>query len=250
VEMDADWGLAGLLRPFLPALLVGLGAWAWARARGRPAAGVWGGLFAAVALSLAGGFGLLRLLGPSAGNVLLSLIFQHLLLGAAALRLLRGDAASAFAGVLPAGPVVRQGIFYLLCGLPRVALVVLAAQVLLGPGAAPASDPLSLLAQADLGPLGTLLFVLPVVVLAPIGEELLFRGWLLPQLGRQMGPGLALLLSSAVFSLLHPHYSLQILVVFFLGMILGWARLKSGGLKAPILLHMGINGVSTLFMLS
>ncbi len=241
--------------PFLPAALVGLAAWGWSRARQAPRLPIWRGVLAVLLLAtLIGAGGIwaqgVATGGASAGGVLLSLLAQHLCLASLSCGLLLYQPPEGpTPPPQPAGPVVRQGIFYLLSGIPRVAVLVLAGQAFLFRSSGAGQDPLASLAQADLGGFGALLFLLPVVFLGPLGEELLFRGYLLPRLARQLGAVPALLLSSAVFALLHPHYSAQMLLIFFFGLILGWARLRSGGLKAPLLLHMGLNAFSAFMLL-
>jgi len=37
--------------------------------------------------------------------------------------------------------------------------------------------------------------------------------------------------------------------VVLYGVVLGWARVRTGGLKVPILLHMSINGLAAVMML-
>jgi hypothetical protein len=100
--------------------------------------------------------------------------------------------------------------------------------------------------QGSLGALGWVLLAVPTALLAPVGEELLFRGLLLPWLSSWMGRVAALVASAALFASLHSFYGLFVLWVFFYGLVLGWARLNSGGVRAPILLHMTINSLALL----
>lgn len=75
------------------------------------------------------------------------------------------------------------------------------------------------LTEALLGPLFTSIpGILTLGLAAAIGEETLFRGALQPRFG--------LLLTSLLFALLHSNYGLSIatVVVFALGLILGWLR--------------------------
>ena len=104
------------------------------------------------------------------------------------------------------------------------------------------------LAASQLGVLGTALFVADVVLLGPFAEETLFRGYLLPRLAAQWGETPALVMSSLIFALFHPHYGPYMGLVFFYGWIFGWARLRSGGLSASVGLHMALNGFVTAVM--
>lgn len=246
-------GWSGLLA-FLPALGLALLV-RLATPRGAPRTGAWTGvlvvLLSAVLMEAAAGWTIRATVGGwSMGGVLLGMLCQHVVLAGLAYALCAWKPAEPETPGEPWGAVFRRGIFYLLSGAPRVGVLLVAAGALLGAGEAAATDPFQEIARTDLGPWGRLLFVVPVVLLAPLGEEFLFRGWLLPRLARQIGPVPALVASSGVFALLHPHYSVQMGAIFGLGLLLGWARLRSGGLKAPIALHALINGISTIFLLS
>jgi len=91
--------------------------------------------------------------------------------------------------------------------------------------------------------------------IAPIGEEMLFRGVLQTGLKRLTLPShhptrhrwLAILLTAVAFGLLHyptPHY---IPALITLGIILGYLYERTGSLTVPILLHMLFNGKSLLW---
>lgn len=84
-----------------------------------------------------------------------------------------------------------------------------------------------------------LLLVLAIVVAAPVVEETLFRGFLLPGLAASsLGASGAIALTSVAWALLHaqyqPFYLLQIIV---LGGVFGWLRLRSGSTALTMLLH-------------
>lgn len=88
----------------------------------------------------------------------------------------------------------------------------------------------------------TLAFSLAVVILAPVAEEIVFRGFLLQAL-LTMVPGQRLacaLLTSLIFAGLHTQYvHLQtLLALTALSLLLCLARFYSGGLKLPVALHM------------
>jgi membrane protease YdiL (CAAX protease family) len=93
---------------------------------------------------------------------------------------------------------------------------------------------------------GILLFVLMGVVLAPLAEELLFRGLILPWLASWMQPTAALAWSAAVFGVGHLFYGVGALLPVYYGLVLGWARLRTGHLRAGMALHVLINAVATL----
>ncbi len=84
----------------------------------------------------------------------------------------------------------------------------------------------------------SLILVLLAVVVAPVAEELLFRGWIYTGLRHRLGVWPALILSSAIFALAHyddTHiYALAVLPV---GLALGGMRERAGSVKAPIVFH-------------
>jgi membrane protease YdiL (CAAX protease family) len=99
------------------------------------------------------------------------------------------------------------------------------------------------------------LFVVGAVVMAPLVEELLYRGLLLRALLRRMGPGPAVFISALVFSAVHflggDADALQFLpAIAGLGLVLGVVAVRSGSLSLPILIHAGFNLTTTLLLVS
>jgi len=47
-----------------------------------------------------------------------------------------------------------------------------------------------------------------------------------------------------LFGAAHWYYGMRIPLVVLVGAVLGWARLTSGGLRAPIVLHVAVNAVA------
>ena len=84
-----------------------------------------------------------------------------------------------------------------------------------------------------------LLGFISVVVVAPIIEEFLFRGFLYSQLRRSfLRDWGAMAVSSLVWTAIHFQYEIGILFFLFLfGLFLGYLRLKYGSLLIPIVLH-------------
>ena len=88
---------------------------------------------------------------------------------------------------------------------------------------------------------------LGVVLLGPIFEECLFRGFLFKGLEKSaLGGHGAVFISAILFSLVHIQYGIYILVFIMLpiAILLGYARLKSGSLLLPIVIHV-INNLAT-----
>ena len=98
-------------------------------------------------------------------------------------------------------------------------------------------------------PLWPLSFLV-IAVLAPIAEELLFRGILLPALARsRLGFWGAAAVSTLAWTLLHFTYSIAgLLLVFLLGMIFSWLFARTGSLRVPIVAHMANNAIAALML--
>jgi membrane protease YdiL (CAAX protease family) len=89
------------------------------------------------------------------------------------------------------------------------------------------------------------LAVIVTLVVAPIAEELLFRGFLQPALGRWMGRWSAILLSAAFFAAAHMDlYAMATLLI--LGLALAYVYDRTRSIAAPIALHMAFNGITLL----
>jgi membrane protease YdiL (CAAX protease family)/GNAT superfamily N-acetyltransferase len=85
-----------------------------------------------------------------------------------------------------------------------------------------------------------------LVVVAPLAEEILFRGFLLEAL-RSSGSsaGLAAGLSSLVFAIIHTQYDLyDAATIFAIGLALASARIRTGSLVPPIAMHALVNAVA------
>ena len=101
-------------------------------------------------------------------------------------------------------------------------------------------------------PIEMLLIIVSVVVVAPVLEEVLFRGVLLSILRRRLGPWASIVISAAAFSAVHLLDPSAIAVVpglFILGVVLGWVALKRGDLSMPIFIHSGINLLAAISLL-
>jgi membrane protease YdiL (CAAX protease family) len=88
-------------------------------------------------------------------------------------------------------------------------------------------------------------FTVLAVVIAPIGEELYFRGRLLAAVQASLGLPAAVVISSLVFAAAHPVPALLPAFVL-LGLILAALRVWSGGLVAPMVAHALNNAVAIL----
>jgi len=94
-----------------------------------------------------------------------------------------------------------------------------------------------------------ILGLISVVIIAPIAEEFIFRGFLYSQLSRtRIGPWGAVTLISLLWTVIHFQYEALILIVLFIfGIFLGYIRMAYKSLSLPIMLH-GINNLFAFFM--
>ena len=89
------------------------------------------------------------------------------------------------------------------------------------------------------------------ILVAPVVEELFFRGFLYPALARPLGVAPAIALTAGGFALIHSeqlaHAWAPLLVLFAVGMVLTGVRAKTKSVAVCVLIHMGYN--FTLFIL-
>jgi membrane protease YdiL (CAAX protease family) len=88
---------------------------------------------------------------------------------------------------------------------------------------------------------------LSIVIIGPIAEEIIFRGLIHGALEKWLGVAGAILVSSFIFASVHLQV-IHFISIFCLGIVLSWARWKSGSLGLPILLHVLNNGVALLLL--
>lgn len=91
----------------------------------------------------------------------------------------------------------------------------------------------------------TLAYIFVAVVMAPVVEEVAFRGIAFGALvARGLSPVGTVVLSSFVFAFSHMQYSVPAMIVVFLtGIGFALLRLFSGTVVVPIIAHMSANGV-------
>jgi membrane protease YdiL (CAAX protease family) len=95
---------------------------------------------------------------------------------------------------------------------------------------------------------------LAIVLLAPLTEELLFRGTLLRSLLRKMTPEAAVFVTALAFGLVHvlgdPSVGTLIALpaIILLGICSGYQAVRTGNLSRSVLMHMGFNALSVVFL--
>jgi membrane protease YdiL (CAAX protease family) len=102
----------------------------------------------------------------------------------------------------------------------------------------------------EAGGVGLALLMVGIVVIAPVVEELLFRGALLRALQRRFTVPVAIFVSAAVFAAVHvvgdPGSYYVVPGLLLLGLLSGWQAARTGDLGRSVLLHMGFNLLSAI----
>lgn len=90
--------------------------------------------------------------------------------------------------------------------------------------------------------------LLTIVVVAPIGEETLFRGFLFRGWHRSPADAWIVIVATAsLWTIIHVQYDLLVLgQVFGFGLVLGWLRWVTGSTISTILLHALLNGAAAV----
>ncbi len=88
-----------------------------------------------------------------------------------------------------------------------------------------------------------ILAMLALVIIAPIAEEIIMRGWLYGKLRSRLKVPLAILLVSIVFAFLHGQWNVGV-GVFMLSLVLCGLREITGTIWSGILLHIISNGIA------
>jgi membrane protease YdiL (CAAX protease family) len=107
----------------------------------------------------------------------------------------------------------------------------------------------TLLREARLAPLTVLATLLVAVVVAPVCEEIFFRGFLLPGLARGMPVWAAVVVSALVFGVAHADPG-SFLPLVAIGLVLGALRVWTGSVWPGMLLHALNNLAAAIFVIS
>ncbi len=174
--------------------------------------------------------------------------FQVALLGGIAWRL-RGKSRP-FGGPAPTRSVLPQAVVRWLAILPILWLVSFTWQILLTAldRAPDFQMAIHLFIETD-DPWARAQFIVFAVILAPIAEEALFRGILLPLLVRRLGAGIGLALVAIGFAALHGDVgSFPGLAVLSVALSLAYAR--TGTLLVPMAMHALFNAANLALLLA
>ncbi len=92
------------------------------------------------------------------------------------------------------------------------------------------------------------LLLLAIVVAAPLWEEVVFRGfWYAGYARSPVSIAGAVIVPSVFWALIHLQYEwYDIVIIFFLGIVLSLARYYTRSLYAPVIMHMVLNGIAMI----
>ena len=93
------------------------------------------------------------------------------------------------------------------------------------------------------------LVIVLAIVVAPVAEELIFRGYLHGVLKRFFGTGWAIFVTAALFAFVHGEPSL-LAIFFVLAVCLSLSYEATGSILVPMTMHVAFNAISILFLLS
>jgi membrane protease YdiL (CAAX protease family) len=109
-------------------------------------------------------------------------------------------------------------------------------------------NPVQIQALGAVGPFDQLLILIETAVAVPIVEELMFRGLLFPALSSRWGYAAGVVLTSAVFGLLHPNLPAGFLPLWTLGAAFAVVFQQRKSLLPCIVMHSIHNGFVTIMM--
>jgi membrane protease YdiL (CAAX protease family) len=91
-------------------------------------------------------------------------------------------------------------------------------------------------------------FVFSAVILAPLAEEIVFRGFFFAGFRQRYGWVPAVLISSAIFGASHLQL-VAFIPTFLLGMVMAYAYHRSNSIWPGVIIHFWVNGSSLLLTL-
>jgi uncharacterized protein len=116
----------------------------------------------------------------------------------------------------------------------------------------PPQQQVSEIAESSSTAAEALLIVLAIGLLAPVTEEMMFRGMLLSRVARTMTRGWSVVVTAASFSAIHlldPNALIYLPGLFAIGVVLALVALRRGDLSLAIPIHAGVNLTAALLLL-
>ncbi len=134
-----------------------------------------------------------------------------------------------------------------------VASVVAHTIVLAFPDVGPA-NPMLAKAFLNKGPAILLAWMASILIVAPVGEEMVFRGAIYGYLSARIGSRIAIFVAALLFVLIHvpqlDGYWPAMLGIFGLGIVAGVAREWTGSLLGAVLVHVAYNSVTMVSVIA
>lgn len=99
---------------------------------------------------------------------------------------------------------------------------------------------------------GFFLLMVMVAFVVPVAEEVCFRGLFMRGLAKKVAPTMAILITGALFAVIHlgdPKAFLGLTTLFIFGLVASALAMYRGRLDASICLHIGFNLTTVLFIL-
>lgn len=109
------------------------------------------------------------------------------------------------------------------------------------------TEPVRELTDKATDPLNAVILLVMVGLVAPLTEELFYRGLVLRSVEKRFGTGWGVAVSSVVFGLSHMNLAIPGLVLF--GVVVGLVTVRSGRLGPAIAIHVGFNMTSAVLSL-
>mgnify|MGYP006284001279 CR=1 FL=1 len=91
------------------------------------------------------------------------------------------------------------------------------------------------------------LFILAAVIIAPLVEEIFFRGFLFAGMKKRFTWPTAMLISSGLFSLLHLS-PLAVLPIFLLGLVFAYLYQRSNSIWPAVIIHSLVNSLAVIWV--
>ncbi|MBW7908963.1 MAG: CPBP family intramembrane metalloprotease [Kiritimatiellae bacterium] len=145
---------------------------------------------------------------------------------------------------------LAKGLFALLASIPALLGITFLFHLVLNLlGHQPSLQDVALAIADEPNRWAKIYFVFLAVCLAPLFEELLFRGIILPVVARRFGAWAGLLLTSFLFAAIHGHLP-SFGTLFAFAFALGSAYILTGSLAVAIVMHACFNGITVAILLA
>ncbi len=145
---------------------------------------------------------------------------------------------------------VKKGIVYGVAAIPPTMMITVGTNELIArAGYMPQSQPVIQWLTDPQTPFAARVTIfVSAVIIAPLAEELIFRGILFPAVLRRKSWMFAAMLTGCIFSLIHFHPP-SFLSIFVLSLFFSGGYSMTGSLVTPIVMHMVFNATATFFTL-